>query len=79
MKKLMDSNAEVCFLVGADFASKQASERLHSAQGTVQQLFDRARLLEVELAEAQRGHIERTERLLGSLAAMEDGMADNVN
>lgn len=64
VKKLGDANAEVCFLAGAEFASVQASERLLSAMRTVTELFEKARLLELDLVMAQQKHIEAASRTL---------------
>ena len=40
VQKLVDAAAETSFLIGADYASVQASERLHSALNVVQQVGD---------------------------------------
>jgi hypothetical protein len=60
VRKLMDSNAEVCFLVGADFSSVQVSERIAAAESYVTKLFESARNHEETLSRAQQAHITFT-------------------
>ncbi len=67
VRKLLDANAEVCFLAGADFASTQASERLFSAEKTVSSLLEKVQLLELELARAQQSHIDKTAKVLEAM------------
>jgi len=60
VQKLVDAAAETSFLIGADYASVQASERLHSALNVVQQEIAAREALEKELTLAEKSLIERT-------------------
>ncbi len=60
VKKLMDANAEVTFLSGEEFVSKQASEAIHSAEQHMMQLLEKSRLLQLEVLQARQHHIEKT-------------------
>merc|ERR1712059_172750 len=62
VKKLMDSSAETSFLVGAEFSSLVASERLSSAEQLVIRTLERVKQEELELKEAEADHIERMGR-----------------
>ena len=64
VRKLLDANAEVCFLAGAEFASLQASERLQSAQRSLSTLFEGVKKAELDLAAAHQTHIGNVERAL---------------
>ena len=56
-KKLLDLNAEVSFIGGAEFVSTQASERVHSIEKAVSSLMENTRLHEYELTKAKTTHI----------------------
>ena len=60
IKKMMDSNSEVCFLVGEEHCSKQASQKIHTATEYVKSKFDAVKLADIDLINAQKGHIEKT-------------------
>ena len=59
VKKLMDANSEVTFLLNAEYASTQTSQNIHNATKYVEEKFNSVRLLELELAQAQKVHIEK--------------------
>ena len=58
-KKLLDLNAEVSFIGGAEFVSTQASERVFSIEKYVQKLIADIRLKEIDLTKAKTKHIEK--------------------
>jgi len=60
VQKLMDAAAETSFLVGADYASVQASERLHAGEREVEKEFREREQLEAELLRAEADHVIRT-------------------
>jgi hypothetical protein len=60
VKKLMDANAELNFLVGEEFASTQASDRIHSAIEHIKVQLDRVQLSELDLIAAKQLHIDKT-------------------
>ena len=64
VKKLMHANAEMCFLAGAEFVSIQASERSVQGENVIQGLLEEVKLLELDVAKAQAGHIEKSGRIL---------------
>ena len=70
VRKLLDANAEVCFLAGAEFASLQTSERLQSAQRTLSELFERVKKAELDLASAHQTHIGNVDRAVKVLEEM---------
>ena len=57
-KRLLDLNAEVSYIGGAEFISNQASERSISIERYISRLFENVRLKEYELAKAKTIHIE---------------------
>ena len=59
-KRLLDLNAEVSYIGGAEFISSQASERSLSIEKYIRRLFENARLQEHELAKAKVSHIEKS-------------------
>ena len=62
-KRLVDLNAEVSYIGGAEFISNQASERVFSIERQVAKLTEGLRLKEYDLARAKCGHIERSTKL----------------
>ena len=62
-KRLVDLNAEVSYIGGAEFISNQASERVYSIERQVAKLTEGLRLKEYDLARAKCGHIERSKKL----------------
>ena len=61
-KKLLDLNAEVSYIGGAEFISNQASERAYSIEKYVANLIQELRLKEYDLAKAKCGHIDRSKK-----------------
>ena len=61
-KRLLDLNAEVSYIGGAEFISSQASERSFSIEKYILRLFENARLQEQELAKAKCSHIEKSKK-----------------
>ena len=61
-KRLLDLNAEVSYIGGAEFISNQASERSISIERYISRLFENVRLKEYELAKAKTSHIERLKK-----------------
>ena len=59
VKKLMDANSEVTFLLNAEYASTQTSQQIHDATKYVEEKLNSVRLLELDLAQAQKVHIEK--------------------
>ena len=59
-KRLLDLNAEVSYIGGAEFISNQASERSFSIEKYISRLFENARLKEIELAQAKTIHIGKS-------------------
>lgn len=59
-KKLLDLNAEVSYIGGAEFVSNQASERVFSIEKYVAKLIEGLRLKEYDLAKAKSNHIGRS-------------------
>ena len=57
IRKLMDSNSEVCFLVGERFASEQASLKIHNACEHIKSKLDAVKRAEIDLIEAHTAHI----------------------
>ena len=62
VKKLLELNAEVAFLGGAEFVSTQASERLFSITNAGSSLIDKIHSLDLELAAAKAVHIEKSNK-----------------
>ena len=62
VKKLLELNAEVAFLGGAEFVSTQASERLFSITNAGSSLIDKVHSLDLELAAAKAVHIEKSNK-----------------
>ena len=60
VKKLMDANSEVSFLVGEGFCSQQCSERIQGAIIHVTEKLDSAKMAEMDCTLAQKLHIEKT-------------------
>ena len=58
-RRVMENAGETAFLVGAEFSALQAGERVAGAERAVEQALHLARLLECNLQEAERKHIER--------------------
>merc|ERR1719348_2783485 len=58
-RRLLENAGETAFLVGAEFSALQAGERVAGAERAVEQALHLARLLECNLQEAERKHIER--------------------
>ncbi len=67
VKKLLEANAEACFLAGADFASVQASERLQSAGRALEALFEKSKAAEMDLVRAHQVHIGNVDRAIKTL------------
>lgn len=61
-KKVLDLNAEVSYIGGAEFVSNQASERAYSIEKYIAKLIQDLRLKEYDLAKAKCGHIERSKK-----------------
>ena len=61
-KRLLDLNAEVSYIGGAEFISNQASERSFSIEKYISRLFENARLKEIELAKAKTVHIGKSKK-----------------
>ena len=61
-KKLLDLNAEVSFIGGAEFVSTQASERVFSIEKYVEKLIADIRLKEIDLTKAKTKHIEKVKK-----------------
>ena len=57
-KKLMDSNAEVCYLLSEEHASTQASQKIHSASEHVSKVLNAIKAADLDLIVAQKTHIE---------------------
>ena len=70
VKKLMDANSEVTFLLDAKYASTQASQQIHDATKYVEEKLNSVRHLELDLAQAQKVHIEK-------MSKREDANNDN--
>ena len=58
-RRVLETAGETAFLVGAEFSALQAGERAAGAERAVEQALHLARLLECNLQEAERKHIER--------------------
>lgn len=63
VKKLMDSAAETSFLVGAEFSSILASERLSTGEKVVGQVMLEVERAEWELKKAEAAHIQRVGKM----------------
>ena len=61
-KRLLDLNAEVSYIGGAEFISNQASERSFSIEKYISRLFENARQKEIELAKAKTIHIGKSKK-----------------
>lgn len=61
-KRLLDLNAEVSYIGGAEFISNQASERSFSIEKYISRLLENVRQKEYELARAKSSHIERSNK-----------------
>ena len=59
VKKLMDANSEVCFLVGELFASEQASLKIHNACEHIKTKLEAVKRAELDLIEAHTAHITK--------------------
>ena len=59
VKKLMDANSEVCFLVGERFASEQASQKIHNATEHIKTKLEAVKRAEIDLIEAHTAHIAK--------------------
>ena len=59
VKKLMDANSEVAFLVGEEFCSRQTSEKIHGAISHFQEKLEAVKFAELDLATAHKTHIEK--------------------
>ena len=53
--------------MGAEFASTEASRQLLTAEQTVQDLFNKTKLAELDLTKAQQSHIEKSARIMKQL------------
>ena len=62
VKKLLEANAEVNFLVEEDFSSRQISQRLHEAGVHVKERLEAVQLGELDLARAHAAHIEKSQK-----------------
>lgn len=72
VRKTVEANSEVCFLVGEEFCSKQASEKLHAAISHVQDKLDQVKLAELDLLNAKKSHIEKSVTTAAAAAADEN-------
>lgn len=68
VKKLLEANAEVAFIAGAETVSVQSSERLFSFTQHVEKLTSQVKTLEMDLVKVQQRHIE----FVGSLIKVDD-------
>ena len=76
-KRLLDLNAEVSYIGGAEFVSIQASERVYSIEKHVANLLKGLRQKEYELAKAKSGHIERSKKSIPE-AQSEKSQTDEI-
>ena len=58
-RRVMENAGETAFLAGAEFSALQAGERVAGAERAVEQALHLARMLEGNLQESERKHIER--------------------
>ena len=65
VKKLMDANSEVAFLVGEEFCSRQTSEKIHGAISHFQEKLEAVKLAELNLATAHKTHRKIGQRSAG--------------
>ena len=70
-KKLMDSNAEVCFLLSEEYTSTQASQKIHTACEHITKVLEATKSADLDLICAQKTHIENNKIIA------ENDLADN--
>ena len=78
-KRLLDLNAQVSYIGGAEFISNQASERVFSIEKYVAKIVEDLRLTEYDLAKAKSKHIERSTKSVttSSVASAENEKKDD--
>ena len=61
-KRLLDLNAEVSYIGGAEFISNQASERAYSIEKYITRIIEDIHIKEYDVTKAKSGHIERSKK-----------------
>ena len=59
VKKLMEANCEVSFLLNAESTSTLTNQQIHSATKHIEEKFNSIRLTDLDLAQAHKIHIEK--------------------